>query len=151
MKNINGNISTEQKLQLAQMIRAENQDNRMKMKNRERMLYGINSKAEAEELPLYTRGYYNGYLEKGGKELYAADDGSEAVQHTSFSSFKIRLVCALFLFAAFLFLNSGSGNVAGITTKEIQEEINKDFDEGLNSIIFDFEHNFPYTLFDTNK
>lgn len=54
-----GKVSTNQKLQLIRSIRAESQDNRMAMRNRERILYGIESKA-GEELPLYAKGYYDG-------------------------------------------------------------------------------------------
>lgn len=131
-----GNISTDQKLQLAQMIRAENRDNRMKMKSREKMLYGTENKYEPEELPLYSR------------EVFALENNGESVEKPSFSSFKLRLALAVFLFAGFLILDAGGGNVAGITTKQLQEEINRDFDAGLDSIVFDFEDNFPYTLFD---
>lgn len=146
-----GKISTDQKLQLVRMIRAENQDNRMKMRSRERMLYGTESGyRETEEFPLYTRGYYEGY--KGKKELYALEDGAESLpggpRGPSFSSFKLRLFLSVFLFAGFLILDAGGGSVAGITTKQLQEEINKDFDAGLDTIVFDFENNFPYTLFE---
>ena len=37
-----GNISTDQKLQLIQMLRAENHNNRMAMRSRERLLYDAN-------------------------------------------------------------------------------------------------------------
>lgn len=131
-----GNVSTEQKLQLVQMIRAENQDNRMKMRSREKILYGTESKYEPADLPLYTKG-----------ELYAAEGAAAIEQSSSFSSFKLRLVLAVALFAAFLILDAGDGNVAGITTKQLQEEINKDFDTGLEEVVFDFEDNFPYTQF----
>lgn len=143
-----GNISTDQKLQLVQMIRAENQDNRLKMRSREKMLYGTELNHEVDELPLYTKGYYNG---KTGKELHTMDNSKEKIDSFSFSSFKLRLILAVFLFAGFLMLDAGYGNIPGITTTQLQEEINKDFDTGLESIVFDFEHNFPYTLFNGGK
>lgn len=143
-----GNISTDQKLQLVQMIRAESQDDRMKMRSRERMLYGTENKYKykMEEPPLYTKGYYEGA--GGRKEVYALENSGEEPAGASFSSFKLRLVIAVFLFAGFLILDAGGGNIAGITTKQVREEINKDFDTGLDSIVFDFEGNFPYTLFE---
>lgn len=145
-----GKISTDQKLQLVQMIRAESQDNRMKMRSRERMLYGTDHKYDyknyPEELPLYTKGYYNnsGVQEK---ELYALEAQGGGVQREIFSSFRLRLVLAVLLFTAFLVIDAGSGNIAGISTDKMREEINKDFDTGLDEVVFDFENNFPYTLF----
>ena len=43
--------------------------------------------------------------------------------------------------------DSGSGNIGGFSTDMIREEINKDFDAGFDEVVFDFEDNFPYTLF----
>ena len=146
-----GNISTDQKLQLVQQIRAENQENRMKMRSRERMLYGMEHQTKnyqmEQELPLYHRGYYDMKRVNTPKELYAMEEQSGDIEGGSFSSFKLRLVLAVFLFAAFLILDSGSGKVAGISTAMLREEINKDFDTGLEEVVFDFENNFPYTLF----
>lgn len=140
-----GNVSTEQKLQLIQMIRAENQDNRMKMRSREKMLYGTETKYEPDELPLYAKGYVA--VNTKNKELYAAENAAIAEHVSSFSSFKLRLLLAVILFTAFLVLDAGNGTIAGITTRQLQEEINKDFDTGLDKVVFDFENNFPYTLF----
>ena len=137
-----GKVSTNQKLQLIRSIRAESQDNRMAMRNRERILYGIESKA-GEELPLYAKGYYDGRE----KELYALEDGSSAMQRGSFSFFKLRLMLSAVLFCVFLVADSGSGNIGGFSTDMIREEINKDFDAGFDEVVFDFEDNFPYTLF----
>lgn len=143
-----GNVSTDQKLQLVQMIRAENQDNRLKMRSREKMLYGTEINHEVDELPLYMKGYYSGRTEK---ELNTIDNSKEKINSFSFSSFKLRLVLAVILFAGFLMLDAGYGSIPGFTTKQLHEEINKDFDNGLESIVFDFEHNFPYTLFNGDK
>lgn len=145
-----GKFSTDQKLQLVQKIRAESQDNRMRMRSRERILYGIASKQE-EELPLYSKGYHD--YGRGGreKELYALEEESGNMESTSFSSFKFRLVLAAALFTAFLLADAGSGTIAGISTAAVREEINKDFDTGLDEVVFDFENNFPYTLFKNNE
>ena len=146
-----GNISSDQKLQLVQMIRAESKDNRMRMRSRERMLYGTDMKYEQEELPLYAKGYYGDYKDNKDYELQALENGRESAIHTSFSSFRLRLVIAVLLFAGFLFLDAEEGNIAGISTNQMKEEINKDFDTGLDEVVFDFEHNFPYTLFNDVK
>lgn len=146
-----GNISSDQKLQLVQMIRAESKDNRMRMRSRERMLYGTDMKYEQEELPLYAKGYYGDFKDNKDYELQASENGRESTIHTSFSSFRLRLVIAVLLFAGFLFLDSGEGNIAGISADQMKKEINKDFDTGLDEVVFDFEHNFPYTLFNDVK
>lgn len=135
-----GKISTNQKLQLIRSIREESQDNRLKMRNREKILYGIESKA-GEELPLYTKGYYG----NKEKELYASEE--IPMQGNSFSFFKLRLILSAVLFCAFLLADSGAGNIGGISTEKIREEINKNFDAGFDEVVFDFEDNFPYTLF----
>lgn len=136
-----GKISTNQKLQLIRTIRAESQDNRLKMRNRERILYGIESKS-GEELPIYSKGYY-----EGGRELRALEEGGVPIQGNTFSSFKLRLILAVVLFSIFLVADAGEGDIAGISTEYIREEINKDFDAGFEEVVFDFEDNFPYTLF----
>ncbi len=137
-----GKFSTDQKLQLVQKIRAESQDNQLRMRSRERLLYGGR---QEEELPLYSKGYHD--YARGSRELYALEEGTDHAETGSFSSFKFRLVIAAFLFTAFLLADSGSGSIAGFSTAEVLEEINKDFDTGLDEVVFDFEHNFPYTLF----
>ena len=139
-----GKFSADQKLQLVQRIRAESQDNRMRMRSRERILYGGSGKEE--ELPLYGKGYHD----PGGrreKELYALEEQEMYGPEASFSSFKLRLVLAALLFTVFLVADADGGTIAGISTTALREEINKDFDSGLDEVVFDFEHNFPYTLF----
>lgn len=144
-----GNISTDQKLQLVQKIRAESQDNRMKMKSRERMLYGITGKAE-EEFPLYSKGCRDRGKNGREKEWYALEENEENMADNSFSSFKLRLMLAVVLFTAFLVADASGETIAGISTTAMREEINKDFDTGLDEVVFDFENNFPYTLFKTD-
>lgn len=43
--------------------------------------------------------------------------------------------------------DAGEGRIGGISTEEMREEMNKDFDAGLEEVVFDFEDSFPYTLF----
>ncbi len=141
-----GKFSSDQKLQLVQRIRAESQDNRMRMRSRERLLYGVSGKTE-EEIPLYSRGYHD-YGKKGrDAELYALEEGVGNAAEVPFSSFKIRMVLAAVLFTAFLLADADSGTIAGISTTALREEMNKNFDAGLEDVAFDFENNFPYTLF----
>ena len=136
-----GKVSTNQKLQLIRSIREESQDNRMRMRHRERILYGIEHKA-GDELPVYRKEYYEG----GEGELYATEAGVPA-NGNSFSSFKLRMVLSVVLFCAFLAADASEGKRAGVSTEYVREEINKDFDADFEEVVFDFEDNFPYTLF----
>lgn len=137
-----GKITANQKLQLIRSIREESLDNRMKMRHRERLLYGAESKM-GEELPVYSKGYYG----SGERELYALEEGGIPVQGNSFSSFKLRLILAVALFCVYLVADAGEGRIGGISTDVMREEMNKDFDARLEEVVFDFEDNFPYTLF----
>lgn len=137
-----GKITTNQKLQLIRSIREESRDNRMKMRHRERLLYGTESKM-GDDMPLYSKGYYG----DGERELYALEEGGIPAGGNSFSSFKLRLVLAIAFFCVYLVADAGEGTIAGISTDVMREEMNKDFDAGLEEVVFDFEDNFPYTLF----
>lgn len=137
-----GKITTNQKLQLIRSIREENLDNRMKMRHRERLLYGTESKM-GDDMPLYSKGYYG----DGERELYALEEGGIPAGGNSFSSFKLRLVLAIALFCVYLVADAGEGTIGGISTDAMREEMNKDFDADLEEVVFDFEDNFPYTLF----
>lgn len=137
-----GKVSTNQKLQLIRSIREENQDNRMRMRHREKILYGIEHKPE-EELPVYRKGYEEGR----GQELYALEEGGSPAYGNSFSSFKLRMILSVALFCTFLAADAGEGKIAGISTESVRKEINKDFDADFEEVVFDFEDNFPYTLF----
>ena len=97
-----GKITANQKLQLIRSIREESLDNRMKMRHRERLLYGTESKT-GDEMPLYSKGYYG----SGEKELYALEEGGIPVTGNSLSSFKIRLVLAAALFCVYLVADAG--------------------------------------------
>ena len=110
--------------------------------HRERLLYGTESKT-GDEMPLYSKGYYG----SGEKELYALEEGGIPITGNSLSSFKIRLVLAAALFCVYLVADAGEGRIGGISTEEMREEMNKDFDAGLEEVVFDFEDSFPYTLF----
>lgn len=137
-----GKVSTNQKLQLIRSIREESLDNRMRMRHREKILYGIEHK-QGEELPLYRKEYYEG---REG-ELYAMEEGGGSINGNSFSSFKLRMILSVALFCAFLVADVGEGKIAGVSTEYVREEINKDFDADFEEVVFDFEDNFPYTLF----
>lgn len=109
-------VSTDTKLQLVQMIRAENQENRMKMQSRQKLL---------------NYGYVT-------PERFAADD----TEQNPFLGMRIRLCLSFLLFLAFFFLDYTNTKIGTIGSKEIISSINKEMD--INSI--DFIRDFTYTL-----
>lgn len=111
-------ISTDTKLQLVQMIRAENQQNRMKMQSRERLLN-------------------YGYVTP--ERLAGADS-----EHSPFFGLRIRLTLSFLIFLAFFFLDYTNTKIGTIGTKEIISAINTKMD--INTI--DFIRDFTYTLSD---
>ena len=114
-------ISTDTKLQLVQMIRAENQENRMKMQSRQRLLN-------------------YGYVTP--ERLAEADS-----KHSPFWGLRIRLALSFLLFLTIFFLDYTNTKIGTIGTKEIISAINTKMD--INSI--DFIQDFTYTLSDKEE
>ena len=114
-------IPTDTKLQLVQMIRTENQNNRMKMQSRERLLnYGY---VTPEQLA-----------------------GSDS-EYSPFFGLRIRLALSFLIFLAFFFLDYTNTKIGTSGTKEILSAINTTMD--INSI--DFIQDFTYTLSDKEE
>lgn len=129
----------ERKMQLTRFIREENALNRMKLKNREHILYG-NGKPQYrdEELPLV----YDGYLEEG-------EIGSiRPVQPADSSGFGFRAVLAVLLFAAVVYLDRTGVMFNGQFVAQVIARQVAISDEGK---LIDFVSNFPYTLSDENE
>lgn len=123
-------MTLDKKLALAQYIREENHGNRLKIRQREKILYGRDTQP-----PLFDR---NGrrqdmeYPEENGK--------TEREAPGAFSgTFKYRMILALFLFAGFLLCDTGGGRIGGYTTDEIHGMILADtfhlYDGGENDTI----------------
>lgn len=95
----------EKKMQLTRFLREENAVNRMKIKNRENILYG-NGKAQynKENLPLV----YDGYL---GDEEYASF-GTAQPENTG-STLGLRILLAILLFGAVVYLDRTGINFNG--------------------------------------
>ena len=115
-------VSTETKLRLVQMIRAENQENRIKMQSRERLLnYGY---VPPEKWKEADNGVNSGFL----------------------VGFRIRLALAFFLFLAFFFFDYSGAKVGNMNAEKFAAVLNQEM--GTNAI--DFIKNFPYTLSDNH-
>lgn len=110
-------VSLEKKMALAQYIRAENHGNRMKIRQRENILYGTNTQP-----PLYDRGrlpsqeqqYENNQPENGLTPGF------------SMGTFKYRMILAILLFVGFLLCDTGGDKIGGYTTGDIHEMIMAD-------------------------
>ncbi len=110
-------VSLEKKMALAQYIRAENHGNRMKIRQRENILYGTNTQP-----PLYDRGrlpsqeqqYENNQPENG------------LTPGVSMGTFKYRMILAILLFVGFLLCDTGGDKIGGYTTGDIHEMIMAD-------------------------
>lgn len=129
----------ERKMQLTRFIREENAINRMKLKNREHILYG-NGKPQYQndEIPLV----YDGYLEEG--EFGPVP----AAQPGGVSGFGLRAVLAVLIFAAVVYMDRRGVMYNGrFVAQEIARQVAVS-DEGK---LIDFVSNFPYTLSDENE
>ncbi len=113
-------VPLEKKMQLAQFIRAENQGNRMKIRQREQILYGTDT-----QLPLF----HNGRLPNASSP-YESDQQqtSQEGEVPVFSSgtFRYRMILAVLLFVGFLLCDTSDGKIGSYTTNEVHEMITAD-------------------------
>ena len=114
-------ISTERKLQLIHRIRQEHQNNQSMIRGREAILYG--------------KSLSYGALPEDGAEYFP--EGEAPV-----STFRFRVVIALFLFLVFYVIASRNETILGLRTDQIQEAVAEDY----SPILFDFIGEIPYTL-----
>ncbi|MCM1145105.1 MAG: hypothetical protein NC318_04580 [Blautia sp.] len=115
-------VPIDKKLRMAQYIREENLDNRMKIRQRERLLYGMDN-----SLPLWDKGnalhreeaFYTG-AEEGNMQ------GAEPEQPFS-STFKLRMAIAIALFIGFLLCDAGQYDVFGYSMNDVYGMISEDY------------------------
>ena len=109
-------VSLDKKLALAQYIREENLGNRMKIRQRERILYGKDSQP-----PLYD----NGRLQSVERQ-----DNQPSENGVNFGfpagTFKYRMILAILLFVGFLLCDTGGDKIGSYTTAEIHNMIMAD-------------------------
>lgn len=110
-------IPLEKKMALAQYIRAENHGNRMKIRERENILYGTNTQP-----PLYDKGRLTGIDQQ--YENNPAENGT--LQPFSVSTFKYRMIVAIILFVGFLLCDTGGDKIGVYTTNDIHDMITAD-------------------------
>lgn len=99
-------VTTERKLQLIQQIRSRYDEDRHDMSNRERILYGRESVRPWEE---------NG-------------DDPEWEQAPQ-SSFRLRVLLAVLLFAAVVAIDTNGTSLWGITAEKVYQIISEDYED----------------------
>ena len=131
-------VSLDKKLALAQYIREENLGNRMKIRQREKILYGKDTQP-----PLYD----TGRLQAMEPQENPSSENGLAFGFSS-GTFKYRMILAILLFVGFLFCDTGGERIGSYTTTEIHNMIMADtfhlYGEGNDTVeglaaLLDFE------------
>ena len=112
-------IPLEKKMELAQYIREENMGNRMKIRQREKILYGTSTQP-----PIYDRGtsVVPGILQ----DCTIGHMDSEGAANVSLGTFKYRMIIAVLLFVAFLVCDTNQSNIGNYTTNDVHDMIMAD-------------------------
>ena len=113
-------VPLEKKMQLAQYIREENQGNRMKIRQRERILYGTDTQPplfDKKRIPAAVSPYENNP---------AQPQQDEAMPVFPPSTFRYRMILAVLLFVGFLLCDTGDGRIGIYTTNEVHDMIMAD-------------------------
>lgn len=109
-------VPVERKMKLAQYIRAESMDNRARIRQRERILYG------AENLPPVWNKHEplrpEGYMPDG--------EGTDAPVPAS-NTFRFRMAAAILLFIGFLLCDAGKYQLFGYSMNDICGLISEDY------------------------
>ncbi|RKI86764.1 hypothetical protein D7V83_01320 [bacterium 0.1xD8-71] len=111
-----GNKATlEKKMELARCIREENMGNRVKIRQREQILYGKNTQA-----PLYDKQTWSG---QNDILSYGNPPENSEIPGASMSGFKYRMVLAVFLFVGFLVCDTNGSKIGAYSTNEVYDMI----------------------------
>lgn len=110
-------IPLEKKMALAQYIREENHGNRIKIRQREHILYGTDTQP-----PLYDRGK----LVSGDYDYENRPTEDGIVPGFSMGTFKYRMILAILLFVGFLLCDTGDDKIGSYSTNDIHEMIMAD-------------------------
>lgn len=110
-------IPLEKKLELAQYIREENMGNRMKIRQREKILYGTNAQP-----PLYEKGVLTS--QNHMQQPYPAAGVEEGkMPGISFGTFKYRMIIAVLLFVGFLVCDTNGSKIGKYTMNDVHDMI----------------------------
>ena len=107
----------EKRMELARYIREENLGNRLRLRQRENILYG-----KEFQTPLLDKGRLS------EAELYAGYDGlpGEMPQGSSVGSFKYRMALSVLLLAGFLLCDTRDSKIFDYSTNDVYQMISAD-------------------------
>lgn len=121
-------VTPEKRVELARYIREENMGNRVKLRQREHILYGRDLTMPADENGLFS-----------GSTLTDSGQGEEVPGGSSMGSFKYRMTLAVLLFVGFLLCDTGKGSILSYSTNDVYEMIRADslhlYDGGENAVM----------------
>lgn len=112
-------VPVDKKMRLIQSIRAENMDNRMKIRQRENFLYGTGSMNNMP--PLWSKGEP---MQMG--EAYLNGENPEEIAPVT-NTFRIRMAAAIMLFVGFLLCDAGGYKIWGYSMNDIYGLITEDY------------------------
>lgn len=129
-------VTPEKRVELARYIREENMGNRVKLRQREHILYGRDLAMPVDEKGLFPE-----------STLVGSAQGEELQGGSSMGSFKYRMTLAVLLFVGFLLCDTGQKNILSYSTNDVYEMIRADslhlYDGGENAVIEELEELFP--------
>lgn len=124
-------VTPEKKMELARYIREENLGNRLKLRQRESILYG-----KEPQMPLFEKGQL---MESDGFPGYGIPAGETGTQDGAMSSFKYRMVLAVLLFVTFLLCDTRDSTILSYSTDDVYHMIVEDslhlYDGGENAVM----------------
>lgn len=118
-------------MELARYIREENLGNRLKLRQREHILYGKES-----PMPLYDKGLL---AESEGFPGYENGASSEGVPGNATGGFKYRMALSVLLFVGFLLCDTRDSKILSYSTGDVYDMIVADsfhlYDGGENAVM----------------
>lgn len=121
-------VTPEKRVELARYIREENMGNRVKLRQRENILYGRDLHISPDEKSLLSDTMH-----------INSAQGEDISNSISTGSFKYRMTLAVLLFVGFLLCDTGKGNIFSYSTNDVYEMIRADslhlYDGGENAVM----------------
>lgn len=124
-------VTPEKRIELARHIREENLGNRLKLRQREHILYGRES-----AIPLYDKGLLS---ESEGFSDYGSGENNAGIPGNAAGGFKYRMVLAVLLFVGFLLCDTRNSKILSYSTGDVYDMIVADsfhlYDGGENAVM----------------
>ena len=108
-------VTPEKKMELARHIREENLGNRLKLRQREHILYG-----KENSLPLYDKEFPAG---AEGFPGYGNAENREGIPGNATGGFKYRMVLSVLLFVGFLLCDTRDSKILSYSTGDVYDMI----------------------------